>query len=97
MRSLEDLLLFAAQNRKKAVIRATTHSAAAQMAFIGYGAAIFNPVGCAGAIGIAVKVPLTEEARFYEKEEEHIRVLLHRGAREATRRLLTAKKAEPAL
>lgn len=53
---------------------------------LGYGAAIFNNISCVGAIGVAVRIPCTEEAQFKE-EEKKIKKLLERGAQEINRRL----------
>lgn len=53
---------------------------------LGYGAAIFNNIGCVGAIGVAVSIPSAEETSF-EEEEKKIIKLLERGALEINRLL----------
>lgn len=53
---------------------------------LGYGCAIFNNIGCVGAIGVAVQIPCDKESLFLE-EEKKITALLVRGAHEITHRL----------
>ena len=78
--------LIAAIERIKASRVEKSRSASGDVVDIGYGAPIFDEVGCVGAIGIAVKTTLADERNF-AAEEKKIEKLLVSGARAISARL----------
>lgn len=80
----EDFFAYISRQKQEAVIKSRGfHN---QKVYLGYGTALFNKIGCVGALGIAARVPIDEESRF-EEEEKKIIKLLERGTKEVNRRL----------
>ena len=78
--------LIAAIERIKSSRVEKSRSVSGDVVDIGYGAPIFDEVGCVGAIGIAVKTTLADERNF-AAEEKKIEKLLVSGARAISARL----------
>ena len=80
----ESLLLAIERIRASAVVK--SRGVSADTLSIGYGAPIFDSVGCIGAIGIAVRITPAEELEF-ASEEKKIEKLLVSGAKAISMKL----------
>ena len=80
----ESLLLAIERIRTSKVIK--SRGASGDTVSIGYGAPIFDSVGCVGAIGIAVRITPDEELEF-ASEEKKIEKLLVSGAKAISTKL----------
>ena len=84
--SYDNLLDYISKIKKDSIFKSRVFHKNKNTVNLGYGAAIFNNIGCVGAIGVAVCIPYSEETSF-EEEEKKIIKLLERGALEINRRL----------
>ncbi len=88
VRNFEEFTRYAANIKKNTVLKSRSCSHSDTIVNIGYGAAIFTGSRCAGAVGIALKMPSEKEKNFIQEEEVKIIRLLNRGVAEINRRLV---------
>ena len=72
---------------KKSIFKSSGCFYSDKLLNIGYGAPLFSPSRCVGAIGVAIRIPVEEEACFIQNEEKKILCLLKQSSAEINRRL----------
>ncbi|MBR3966274.1 MAG: helix-turn-helix domain-containing protein [Clostridia bacterium] len=78
IRSLRDLYDYCDNEHSRHVI--STRKCHGETIALGYALPLLNNIKCVGALGIAVKIPLSEEKSFFAEEEKNIKKMLLKGA-----------------